>query len=410
MLFALASLAGLAALLPPRSEVAGEPLCTEARQLNIEATERYDVILQDGQVGSEERTELMAIRELFRQAFQRCPEPKYLHNLVLLSEDLGTLDTALLYCLSLLELHEPATGGKERALCSKLEQRRTTEAAVLQVSTSPPSARLVLDRDGEKVFTAPATLHVLPGVHRLEIAAPGYEERVWEDTVAGKGVLELRFALSPLPARVSISSEPAGAVVHIPGSRELGRTPLVGAELAPGRHVLLLEHPGHEPFALSIELAADERREIGPLVLHPRPPPPLPSPPPAGPAAVPPAPRAGEQGPSPSWGPGRWLATASLGGAVAAAGLGVALHLEAIARSEEAGAGNDRTPSSYAHARSEYGAAVEQANLAIGLYVAAGVLTATGVLLLAMSDGSTSSAEQSARREVPLAPALVLRF
>ncbi len=59
-------------------------------------------------------------------------------------------------------------------------------------------------------------------------------------------------------ASVSLTSEPAGAIVYA-DTTELGTTPLEAAKLLPGRYVLRVEHPHFEPFREPIVLARGDQ-------------------------------------------------------------------------------------------------------------------------------------------------------
>lgn len=82
---------------------------------------------------------------------------------------------------------------------------------------------------------------------------------------------ELRRGLTA-PARLTLTSEPAGARVRlleptpegdpVPG-RDLGQTPLHEVALPAGSHLLVLEAPGRFPVRVSVLLASSERLALG---------------------------------------------------------------------------------------------------------------------------------------------------
>jgi hypothetical protein len=89
------------------------------------------------------------------------------------------------------------------------------------------------------------------------------------------------------PVRVFVSSEPAGARVTVDGARapEPGQTPIV-VKLAPGEHVLILEHKGYHLTTRRVEVEMAKEQPVQ-VVLRPLP---RPCPPPPPPCPPPPAP------------------------------------------------------------------------------------------------------------------------
>ncbi len=120
--------------------------------------------------------------------------------------------------------------------------------------------------DGITVGKLPAEHELRAGTRELSVVAPHYAEERQRFEVAGGGERqELRVALKPLFARVSVSSVPAGATVWA-DDRELGTTPLE-AELDAGRYTLALVHPEFRRFESPITVVAGQPLAIGPVEL-----------------------------------------------------------------------------------------------------------------------------------------------
>ncbi len=120
--------------------------------------------------------------------------------------------------------------------------------------------------DGVTIGKLPAEHELRAGTRELAILAPHYAEERLRFEVAGGGERqELRVALKPLFARVSVSSVPAGATVWA-DDRELGTTPLE-TELDAGRYALALVHPEFRRFESPITVVAGQPLAIGPVEL-----------------------------------------------------------------------------------------------------------------------------------------------
>jgi formylglycine-generating enzyme required for sulfatase activity len=135
---------------------------------------------------------------------------------------------------------------------------------LVAVDTGGIEATLAVD--GVTMGKLPGEHELRAGTRELAIAAPHYAEERLRFEVAGGGERqELRVALKPLFARVSVSSVPAGATVWA-DDRELGTTPLE-TELDAGRYTLALVHPEFRRFESPITVVAGQPLAIGPVEL-----------------------------------------------------------------------------------------------------------------------------------------------
>ncbi|MBM4219074.1 MAG: PEGA domain-containing protein [Gammaproteobacteria bacterium] len=120
--------------------------------------------------------------------------------------------------------------------------------------------------DGAPAGKLPGEIELPAGTRELAISAPHYvEERLRFEVTGGGERQELRLALQPAFARVTVNSVPAGATVWA-DDRELGTTPLE-TELDAGRYTLALLHPDFRRFESPITVVAGQPLAIGPVEL-----------------------------------------------------------------------------------------------------------------------------------------------
>ena len=105
--------------------------------------------------------------------------------------------------------------------------------------------------------------------HLLKIQAEGFREN--SIMIDPSDTRTHRVMLEALPAQVSISSEPAGALVWLNdvGPRE---TPITFGEVAPGRYTVRVQKSGYSPHRQDVVVGAGEELKIGPVPLTPEPP------------------------------------------------------------------------------------------------------------------------------------------
>ncbi len=120
--------------------------------------------------------------------------------------------------------------------------------------------------DGTELGSVPGEHELPAGARAVRIVAERHEPWTAEVIVEGGGELQdLRVALVPSYAAVSVRSVPAGARVLVDG-RELGVTPLE-TTLDAGRHQLELRHPDYRRFETPVTVKAGEPLVIGPVEL-----------------------------------------------------------------------------------------------------------------------------------------------
>lgn len=92
-----------------------------------------------------------------------------------------------------------------------------------------------------------------PGNYPLQIDADGYETLTTSLQISSESNQYFEFALQPLPGRLSISSDPAGATVILDGKRR-GETPIEKLQLSAGEHVVAVEKARHLPHHQTLQI------------------------------------------------------------------------------------------------------------------------------------------------------------
>jgi hypothetical protein len=119
------------------------------------------------------------------------------------------------------------------------------EDGTVEIRTQPPGASLRVD--GEPAGTAPATIDLPPGSHRIEAELEGYQPRELVVEVAAGQTARASLALDRLvPAvvagRLVCDSDPSGARVTV-DDLEVGWTPVTVAAVEAGERRVRLELP-----------------------------------------------------------------------------------------------------------------------------------------------------------------------
>jgi TonB family protein len=132
--------------------------------------------------------------------------------------------------------------------------------ATFRVEAEPAGARVWVDE--VEVGDAPIALPVSGGRHKVRVAVEGYAPAELSlDVPAGTAPPPLRFVLEPVTVRLSVTSEPKGAIVSVDG-KSIGMAPIAIATVPPGRHEVRIEKAGFAPSIQRIEGAAGEVVEV----------------------------------------------------------------------------------------------------------------------------------------------------
>ena len=113
-------------------------------------------------------------------------------------------------------------------------------------------------------LTAPGSLRLVPGLHRLYVSAPGAVPQQLEARIAADAETHLSFKLLPLPppsGAIVVRANLDGALVRVDG-KEAGFTPAVIDKVRVGTHKLEVLADGREPLSMQVEVEKDERTPV----------------------------------------------------------------------------------------------------------------------------------------------------
>jgi len=149
-----------------------------------------------------------------------------------------------------------AGGGDTQVLRAALAPDR----ASVRFDSDPAGAEVRVD--GAAIGTTPLTADLTSGTRRVAVALSGYRPASRTIVVVAERPLVVpSFRLEPLPGRLSVTSEPPGALVSVDGAFR-GETP-VELELPAGRaHALKARKAGHDDAEASVTLARGEVRAV----------------------------------------------------------------------------------------------------------------------------------------------------
>jgi len=124
-----------------------------------------------------------------------------------------------------------------------LESGYTVEQLIpgsLRIDAQPAGARVRIA--GQDQGIAPLTVELMAGTYRLRLDHDDY--RGTETDAAVKPGVEtlVRLELEPLPARLTVQTNPPGAQVRMDGAGEARQTPFEFQNLRPGPHTLAVEY------------------------------------------------------------------------------------------------------------------------------------------------------------------------
>jgi len=146
--------------------------------------------------------------------------------------------------------------GKEQSLSLALDPGW----ADVEISTIPKGAKLFVNEKPSGL--TPATLKLMPGLHRLEIKANLF--KIWHKQVmvkANQGQTIGPIRLQPSDGRLLLSTNPSGANVTV-GKVYMGKTPLEVYLPPKTSHPIKISKQGYKNSARGIVLTPGEKKEI----------------------------------------------------------------------------------------------------------------------------------------------------
>jgi hypothetical protein len=191
----------------------------------------------------------------FEEAYRRSGNPVALLNLASALRESGRMADARACIIALRARHAPQLDGETQAAAREIYASVT---AVITLRGAPPNALVSID--GSSQTDAAGRFELDPGLHRVEVRAPGRAPFQWQDVLAATQTRELEYRAaamveSPSPAvpRVDAAAtraqgRPDAHSHEAAGSKRLYKNPWlwagVGAVLAGTAVALALTLPG----------------------------------------------------------------------------------------------------------------------------------------------------------------------
>lgn len=131
-------------------------------------------------------------------------------------------------------------------------EKLALDSGTVACRSEPAGATVVAN--GIEYGTTPLTISRLPkGLSTLVFRLDGYQTESRELRLAPGDQQLLAVNLKPSPARLTVVTAPENAQVFVDGNYQ-GRAPVTLPALAPGRHEVRVNLPGHAPAARTITL------------------------------------------------------------------------------------------------------------------------------------------------------------
>jgi serine/threonine protein kinase len=131
---------------------------------------------------------------------------------------------------------------------------------VVNISTSEPGARAVVDGDDLTACITPCSIPVKAGSHTLLLSQAGFQTERREITV-GNRPIDVQITMHPILGTVMLSTVPPGATITVDGKPVEGETPKA-LKLPPGRHVITASKEGVGAAEQTIEITDDSLHSV----------------------------------------------------------------------------------------------------------------------------------------------------
>lgn len=122
--------------------------------------------------------------------------------------------------------------------------------------------------DGHMALPVGERWLLLPGEYRVAARAAGYAPLQTSVRVERGGARDFAFTLQALPGRLTVHTEPAGAVLEINGERK-GQTPIEALSLPAGRYQVSLRAPLHQVHRQEVEIRGKDELQQLDIALQP---------------------------------------------------------------------------------------------------------------------------------------------
>ncbi len=129
----------------------------------------------------------------------------------------------------------------------------------LSVTTNPSGAEVYIN--GTYAGTTPLTTNLSVGTYEVTLKLNNYEDYTTSVTIKPSEETTLNVELTPLPAHLTINSNPSGAAVYLNGTY-IGDTPIDGYPISPGVYSLGIAKRGYVTYITKITVEADKTTEV----------------------------------------------------------------------------------------------------------------------------------------------------
>lgn len=147
--------------------------------------------------------------------------------------------------------------GKE--VVQTVEADLSPDWADISITSDPDGADVIVD--GAAVGFTPITLSLLSGSHQLELRRKHHVSQIRMISVQAGRDISFGYDLTPLPAQLSLSSAPPGAVISIEGKYQ-GTTPLTVELPSAVTREITLSRPGYKSLTHGVKLGPGEQKQI----------------------------------------------------------------------------------------------------------------------------------------------------
>lgn len=210
----------------------------------------------------------------FEEAYKLDANPVYLYNIAVAYELWGKKEKAAEFYEKYLPSATSDTDRKN--VLAKIAELRPGSAvdptqnpdgkSKVEIRTEPAGASVWLEeKKGSPTGVTPLTREVTPGKHTLIIELDGYApiNRTFEVLSGQTASLDLSMAKKDAAVLIAVQSNVTGAKVYIDdrSSGVAGMTPFQ-LMVAPGKHTIIAEKEGYEPFTKEINIKDDEKGPI----------------------------------------------------------------------------------------------------------------------------------------------------
>lgn len=210
-----------------------------------------------------------ALRSYF-SSYRLVPNRNVLFNIARCYEALTRYNEAYRYYN---DLTQEALSPSDEAEVHRALERLRPKVALVRVTTTPPGAEVLVDREDLGVRgLSPQTLALPPGVHKVMVRKEGWRPASASvHLVHGHAVVQ-DFTLELITGTVQLTGTPEGAEVREgPEGAVLGTLPTT-LRFTPGRHVLEVRASGYTSAQLFVDVPANGSVSV-PVALnaHPQP-------------------------------------------------------------------------------------------------------------------------------------------